>query len=395
MSTRLYILIIYALIPVTGMGMDIYAPSLPALKDFFGTTETFVQVSLSIFILGFSLGQLVFGPASDAFGRRPLLLFGVGLFIVSSLAATRAPSIEILIALRTLQGFSIASVSAITKAIISDSFDDVTLEKHAAYMTSAWALGPIAAPMIGGLIQTYFDWHVSFYFLALYTSVFLGLAMIYLPETRLQQPPAQFKQVRHNAKRVLSHATFRGVIAGCALSFTLMIVFQMSGPFIIQDILGYSPKKFGEIALMLGVIYFLGTLSTPRLRRRFPSNTVMAGACLLFLASALGCVCLALFPRYLSLWTLTTTCAISFYALGIYFPMCLGQGMRLFRDIAGMASAILGFGVNMLVTLLTLILSTSPYNALIDIAASYAILAFACTGLFWFHFRAVFFKAKP
>lgn len=391
-QVKWFILIVYALVPITGMAIDMYAPSLPAMTEYFASTDSWLQLSLSIYLLGFSIGQLCFGPFSDYWGRRNLLLLGASIFVLSCLGAALSPSIPWLIVFRTLQGFGIAAVSAITKAIITDCYRNEALERHASYLTSAWALGPILAPVVGGYLQTYFHWQAVFYILLAYAGFFLVLAWRFLPETLPTRKPLDAKHLLGNYKMILSHTGFIGIVIGLACSYSTMIIFSLSAPFIVQTTLGFEAKTFGQLALVMGVVYFCGTLLNPHLRRYVRAKHLVLAAVGLFFVSGLIHGLFVLIPGTLSLTTLGLANALAFFAIGLYFPICLGRGLMLFQHLSGLSSALLGSIMNFIVTCFMLAVAASPLSPLADMSLGYCLLALGGFLIFIFVLAPKFFN---
>jgi DHA1 family bicyclomycin/chloramphenicol resistance-like MFS transporter len=181
LTLRLFILL--AMVPLTGATIDIYVPSLPAITAHFGVPAQLVQWTIPSYLIGYSLAQLFCGALSDAWGRRALLIIGIVLYTGASFLAASASSIGMLILMRFVQGLGVAAPGVLARAIASDSFDSERLPHITNYITLAWALGPIVAPLIGGYLQHVFGWKAIFYFLTAYGCIVLLLIYVLLPET--------------------------------------------------------------------------------------------------------------------------------------------------------------------------------------------------------------------
>ena len=189
LTLRLSILL--AMVPLTGATIDIYVPSLPAITAHFGVPAQLVQWTIPSYLIGYSLAQLFCGAFSDAWGRRALLIIGIVLYTGASLLAASASSISMLILMRFVQGLGVAAPGVLARAIASDSFDSERLPQVTNYITLAWALGPIIAPLIGGYLQHVFGWKAVFYFLTAYGCIVLLLIYFLLPETNRLSPSAK------------------------------------------------------------------------------------------------------------------------------------------------------------------------------------------------------------
>lgn len=165
-NSFLFTVILTALVAFGPLSTDMYLPSLPAMKAEFGASVSDVQLTLSIFLAGFAVSQLLYGPLSDRFGRRPILIFGIFAYGIASVACFLATSIEMLIVARFFQAFGACSGPVLGRAIVRDVFGQDRAAQVLAYMGSAMALAPAVAPLAGGYLQVWFGWQASFVFLA-------------------------------------------------------------------------------------------------------------------------------------------------------------------------------------------------------------------------------------
>lgn len=153
------------------LAIDIYVPALPAMARYFATSPQAIQTSVTGYMIAYAFGQLIFGPVSDAYGRKRVLAFGLVVFTIGCLLSLTAPNLETFVFARCLQGFGIATTNLLSKAIITDSFAGTALMHAFTYMSIAWGLAPIIAPVIGAHLQTLFGWRACLVFLLLYSIV--------------------------------------------------------------------------------------------------------------------------------------------------------------------------------------------------------------------------------
>jgi Bcr/CflA subfamily drug resistance transporter len=329
------------MVPLTGATIDIYVPSLPAITEHFGVPAQLVQWTIPSYLIGYSLAQLFCGAFSDAWGRRGLLIIGVVLYTGASLLAASASSISVLILMRFVQGLGVAAPGVLARAIASDSFALERLPQVTNYITLAWALGPIIAPLIGGYLQHVFGWKAVFYFLTAYGGVVLLLVYFLLPETNAHRHQLRPDTLLDHYKAVLASPLFLGCAFVLAIIYAQLILFNVVGPFLIQTVLGESPIVFGRVALSLGVAWFFGSLANRILTATFSQLPVMQIATAVAFVGSTTMAWLAV-ASPLSLSNLVIPTALVFMSGSIIFTLCFGLSIRLFPAPAGTASALVG-----------------------------------------------------
>jgi MFS transporter, DHA1 family, multidrug resistance protein len=339
LTLRLSILL--AMVPLTGATIDIYVPSLPAITEHFGVPAQLVQWTIPSYLIGYSLAQLFCGAFSDAWGRRALLIIGIVLYTGASLLAASASSIGMLIFMRFVQGLGVAAPGVLARAIASDSFSPERLPQVTNYITLAWALGPIVAPVIGSYLQHVLGWKAVFYFLTAYGGVVLLLVFFLLPETNAHRHQLRPDTLLDHYKVVLASPLFLGCAFVLAIIYAQLILFNVVGPFLIQTVLDESPLVFGRVALSLGLAWFLGSLANRLLTATFPRLPLMQIATVVALAGSIIMAWLAL-ESSLSLSNLIIPTAVVFMSGSITFTRCFGLSVRLFPEQAGTASALVG-----------------------------------------------------
>ena len=333
--------IILMMVPLSGASIDIYVPSLPAITNDFGVSVQLVQWTIPSYLIGYSLAELFYGALSDAWGRRRLLLAALALYTAASLLASFASTVSILIILRFVQGLGVAGPGVLARAIASDTVDADRLPTVTNYITLAWALGPILAPMIGGYLQHILGWRAVFYFLAIYGCLALLLVSFLLPETNPHRHQLKVRTLLDDCKTVLASSVFLGCTSVLSIIYAYLVLFNVVGPFLIQVVLHQSAIVFGRIALCLGIAWFLGTLANRFLTGSFPKLPLMeigTGVTL----------CGALLMGWFAIWEgvsvphLVIPTAVIFFSGSITFTQCFGRCMQLFPTLAGTASALMG-----------------------------------------------------
>ena len=343
MSERRVSLIGAMLVAVGPVSMALYTPAMPQIVEAFGTTESAVKMTLSMYFAGFAVAQLFCGPLSDGFGRKPVTITFMLIYVVASLLALVAPSVEVLIAARCLQGVGAAVGVATARAVVRDLF---THERSARIMNLIGiilAAGPALAPTIGGLTMGLAGWQAIFLVMLAAGFLISLLVQIFMRETVVRD----LSRIKPRGL-VLAYGTlFRSpyflassvVVAG---SVGAMYTQATVLPFILMDRVGLSPAQFGAGMLMQTGMFFLGSLTVRVLMRRLSAfRLVPVGLCFVGTGSTLLVVLLGFWPSTF----LSVMGPVGFYAFGIAFitPAMMTAALAPFPQMAGAASALAGF----------------------------------------------------
>ncbi|NIF51654.1 MULTISPECIES: multidrug effflux MFS transporter [Burkholderiaceae] len=357
------------------LAIDIYVPALPAMARYFATSPQAIQTSVTGYMIAYAFGQLIFGPVSDAYGRKRVLAFGLVVFTIGCLLSLTAPNLETFVFARCLQGFGIATTNLLSKAIITDSFAGTALMHAFTYMSIAWGLAPIIAPVIGAHLQTLFGWRACLVFLLLYSIVMWAMLWRYR-ETLPKPVHLEPRTLIANARKVISSPVFQSCFLAQGLCYSILLVFNIIGPFMVQNTLHRPPTFFGYLALGIGMMYFLGGLSNRLHGPRLPSAEqrlrigarVMAGASLamLLLALTVG----------LRVWTLSIPVLLMGLCAGAMYPTLMAKGNSLFPHIAGLTSAILGCALLLVSSALMGLAGFVSVQILTPLAVFFVIVAF-------------------
>jgi Bcr/CflA subfamily drug resistance transporter len=362
------------------IAIDIYVPALPEMARFFATSPQAIQTSVSSYMVAFALGQLVFGPMADAYGRKPVLAFGLVIYTIGCLLSLAAPNLETFILARCLQGFGIAATNLLAKAIITDSFSGQALLHAFTYMSIAWGLAPIIAPVIGAHLQTWFGWRACLVFLLVYSLVMWGLLARY--RETLQRPVRLApRTLMTNAGKVLSSPVFQSCFLAQGLCYSILLLFNIIGPFMVQNTLHKPPTYFGYLALGIGTMYFLGGLSNRVHGPRLPSaeQRLRIGARVMAAAS-IAMLLLALTVG-LRVWTLATPVFVMGFCAGAMYPTLMAKGNSLFPHIAGLTSAILGCALLLVSSAMMGLAGFVSVQVLTPLAVFFVVLAVTVVGM--------------
>jgi DHA1 family bicyclomycin/chloramphenicol resistance-like MFS transporter len=322
---------------------DLYLPSLPAIRSALGATDAQAQLTLSAFAAGFGLAQLGYGPFSDRFGRRPVLLAGLALFMLGSIASMAAPSIEWLVAARLLQGIGACSGPVIGRAIVRDVFDPLRGARAIAHIMMLVVLVPMVAPLVGGYLTVWFGWRANFALMLLYgLALWVGTWMVLAESNRQPEPSAtNFLQLARNARTIVAHRMFAAYAVCFTITYTGLFFFLSASAFVLIEVLRVEPQDFGLWFVIPVAGNFVGSFVCARLTRRMALAQVL-GIGTAFTAGG-GALMLALAAAGVG-HPLAVVGPMAFYLFGLALinPVCLAAAVAPFPKLAGTASALLG-----------------------------------------------------
>jgi Bcr/CflA subfamily drug resistance transporter len=372
-NPRFLIFFICMLASAGQLAIDIYVPALPTMAQYFQTSAQAIQSSVTLYLVAYAFGQLVFGPLSDAYGRKKMLALGLAVFTVGCILTLSANNLETFILARCLQGFGIAATNLLAKAIITDTFSGVALMHVFTYMATSWGLAPILAPVIGAHLQTAFGWRSCLTFLLIY-SFAMWILLWRFRETLKQRVHLNPGTLIKNAGMVLTSPVFRSCFLAQGLCYSILLVFNIVGPFIVQNTLHKPPTYFGYLALAIGFMYFIGGISNRIQHPRLPTSEqrlrigarVMTGAAvvMLILSLIVG----------LTVWTLMAPVLLMGLCAGAMYPTLMGKGNSIFPHIAGLTSAILGFALILVSSLMMALAGFVPFDSLTPMAIFFVIV---------------------
>jgi DHA1 family bicyclomycin/chloramphenicol resistance-like MFS transporter len=336
------LLILGALSAFGPLAIDFYLPSFPALARAFATDVEHVQLSLASYFVGLAIGQLIYGPMADRFGRRKPLLVGVALFSLASLACALAPSLEWLIAARFVQALGGCAGMVVSRAVVRDMCDPISSAKVFSQLMLVMGLAPILAPLAGGLLLSSLGWPSIFICLTLFSFACLLAVAKWLPETLADDaPPAPLRGALGEYKRLIADLPFMGYALTGGFAIAGMFAYIAGSPFIFIELYGIPAEHYGWLfgSNALGFI-LVAQLNAWLVARHGPAYW-LGKTVWFYLACGLGLLLVAL-SKPLALWPLLIPLFGCIASLGILLPNASACAMAGQGKHAGSASALLG-----------------------------------------------------
>jgi len=373
--------IVLFILPLSGISIDIYVPSLPDVSHYFNVNQSLAQLTVTTYMIGLGFMQLFAGSISDSFGRKKPFIFAMIIFILATLLVPLSKNIHQLLILRFIQGCTIALTVVPMRSVIMDLFEGRELFKMSTYMTMAWSIGPIIAPAIGGYLQYYFGWKSCFYFLAAYSILALVFAITFLPETSMYRHRFHAGEIFSRYRQIFLHWQFSSGLIINGLLYSFIILFGIVTPFLIQNVLHYSSIQFGHITLLMGLAWFMGTM-TNRFLIDVPLDIKVKSCFSVILFSTLVMLAIALvFP--LNLYNITVPVFISLWAGGIIFPNYFVRSISYFPKITGSANAAFGSFVFVISGLSSIIGTLLKSTSEVPLASAYVGLTVLCLIIYY------------
>ena len=348
MPRAFVVLLLALLLGLQAVTTDMYLPALPAIRDSLNASMGQIQLTLSAMLLAFGLSQLVWGPLSDRFGRRPVLLVGMSTYVLASLACVVAPNVDWLIGARVLQGMALGAGVMAARAIVRDLFQP---HEGAQVMSQALTgLGVIActcAP-VGGLLSDWIGWRYALLSVSLFALLTLGLLWWgykeSLPQPRLDA--LKWGSLWRANVEIARHPVFLTWCAMASATYLGLFTFLSTSSFVFIEQLGYSKTVYGLLMFSMSLSYILGTFWGRWMLRRTSMHRTVAVAAVLTLSSGVLMTALAYAGQqqpWFGAWAIMVPFYLYMVGHGVHQPCSQSAAVAPFPLKAGTASALNGF----------------------------------------------------
>lgn len=333
-----------ALVAFGPISTDMYLPSLPTIGEDLGADVGRVQLTLSLFLAGFALAQLIAGPLSDRFGRRPVLLGGLALYTVASVGCLLAPTIETLTAARFVQALGACTGSVLGRATVRDIHGPEQAARVLAYMGSAMALAPMVAPMVGGYLVAWSGWRSVFAVLVGFGGLLLLAVLIAFGETNRHKDEAATHPGRMMANylELLRHPLYRGYMLTVAFVFCGLFAFISGSSFVLIGLFGLEPHVYGLSFGLVVAGYATGSMASGKLTLRLGIPRLVAAGCWVALAGG-GTLFVLAYLEVMAVAAIVAPMMVFMVGVGLVLPNALAGAIGPFPRMAGAASALTGF----------------------------------------------------
>ncbi len=340
-NTLALTILLAALTGIGPLSVDMYLPSLPAISESLSASTAQVQLTISSYLAGFAAGQLVYGPLSDRYGRKPVMLCALAIYCVASLVCMLAASIDVLIAARFLQAVGGSGGIVLARAVVRDLYSGERAGRELSLMSAIMALAPVVAPLAGGVLQSAFGWRSTFIALfafGLFTALFIWRL---LPETLEIKTAGSLSKLMTNYGTLAKNKAFVAHLGIAACSFAGLFAWISGASFVLQSIYRLSALGFSLAFACASLGFLIGTSLAARLVTRIGIDRTMGlGAAALALGGLGMAGALAL--GLTSVASLVLPVTIYLAGMGMTMPQAIAGAMSPFPDRAGTASSMIG-----------------------------------------------------
>ncbi|RLQ22111.1 Bcr/CflA family efflux MFS transporter [Seongchinamella sediminis] len=361
-----------ALVALGPLSVDMYLPAMPTMMRALDTDIGHMHLTLSSYLAGFAVFHLACGPLADRFGRKPVLTLGTGVFVAACIGCAQSTSIEELLVFRFLQGIGACVGPTLARTITRDVFGPRGAARALSLIAMLMALGPAVAPTLGGLVLLVLPWPVIFLFLAVYALLMIVLLQLYLAESLPQRQSLHPVNIARNYALLVSDSAYLAIAIAGALIYSGLMAYLSSASFVYIDMLGVPVQYFGFVFLTTVAGYIAGSAVSARMASRYDSRqTMLSGALLCLFTTAVMWLGASAWPH--NIWVLMLPMALYAIGMGLVLPHAMAMALAPFPQIAGTASALLGFiqmGLSAVAAALVgAVLSDSPQPMLIAMFA--------------------------
>jgi DHA1 family bicyclomycin/chloramphenicol resistance-like MFS transporter len=345
--TPLLLAVLALLSSFTPLSIDMYLPALPVIAVDLRSSAGDIQLTLSAFMIAFGVGQIFYGPAGDRFGRRPVILIGLVVYVLTSIGCAFAAAAGQLVALRFLQGLAACGGVVLARTMVRDLAEKDHAARAMSLMMACSSIAPMLAPVIGGQVMWFAGWRAIFWVLASAGVIAFVVAWFQLPETLKPEyrQPLVFTQVLKRFGELLTTRTFVGYALTSSFMFAALFSYISGSPFVFIERYGISPRLFGVVFGGMVVFMTIGSLFNARFVRLLGAGRILRFAVIVPAVSGAAAMVMGwIEARYgtIGLWPFLVCLVFQIATLSLIAPNSTAMAMQRYPHMAGTASSLMG-----------------------------------------------------
>ncbi|RBL92183.1 MFS transporter [Chitinophaga flava] len=361
------------LIPLSGFAMDIFIPSLPDMAVQLHTSPASIQLTLSLFIISYGISQLIVGGLIDIYGRYMPNMISILVFSAASFIIAYSTNLQMIYAMRILQGFTVAVIAISKRAFFIDIYKGEALKKYTSMFSVIWAIAPIVAPFLGGFFQTTWGWSSNFMFLGYFGLVFFMVELIIGGESMKVAQPFSVQSMAQTYGSMIKTPDFTSGLVVLGLAYGMILLYGMCSPFLIEHQLHFSAATTGYCSLFSGVSVMIGGSVSRILVSKPLGKKMMLASVIQLLAVA---IMIPLTRYYHNLSTLLIYVFLLHSTAGFIFNNLMSYCLIRFPQYAGKASGLTGGGFAVVTSILSsLMINTISITNQVTLGIAYGIIA--------------------
>jgi len=342
-DSRALVVLLGAMTALTALAIDMSLPALPALSAEFDASPERVQLTLSLFIIGYAGGQIFHGPLSDRFGRKPVLIGGLVIYVAAAIACAVSQSIDVLIAARLVMGFGGCVGPVLARAVVRDHYGGSLAAQMYSSLTAVFALAPLVAPTIGGWLLVHFSWRAIFVVLTLFAGTLFVVIVFGFAES-LKAPDRdalRLGRLVRNYQTFLASRVCLGYALLNGLCWAGIFAFLSASPFVFITVYGVAPEHYGYYFAVLAVALVIGALSNKRLLRRHAHDRVLRWGLMATVAGG-AAVLAACITRWGGAGGVMAGFMLYIWGQAVVAPNAMAAALEPVPHMAGTGAALLG-----------------------------------------------------
>ncbi|USE33840.1 multidrug efflux MFS transporter EmrD [Endozoicomonas sp. SCSIO W0465] len=362
--------VLFVIVVLTACGQltnTIYVPTMSQMAADFGITPGALQAAIAFYLIPYGISQFLYGPLSDRFGRKPLMLIGLLIFIAGSLIGSFAHSFAMLLLASFVQGMGTGVGGVMSRTVMRDLYSGLRLQRANSYISMALIFTPLIAPMLGGFLGAAFGWHASFWFLTGFGVLVWLLVLGRFGETNKKVGKRSMGALA-SYRYVLGNGQFNGFMISLVATFAGIAVFEAAAGVLFGELMGLDPRVISVLFVLPIPGYLFGSWLAGKMVKKHSLETIIGRGVVMLVIGSVSMLVAGLMG-YLNAWVILVPATLYFLGAGLLFPTATTAALEPFPENAGVAGAVLGGMQNLGGGLVTLVAASIPMSSQVPVAA--------------------------